>query len=405
LDLDPNLPQSVFIDEKRFRQVFINLIGNAIKFTEQGSVTFRVKVLECKEAYPNQPTSQQIPFPSNTIDPKKQEIKEPTCLIRFSVEDTGIGMTPEQLDKIFLPFEQAGNYTQQSNGTGLGLAISKQIVELMGSRLNVQSQLGEGSIFWLDLAIPVTHHNQQTAQLTSSKLSVQHVVGIREKDTKLLIIENNDENLALLISLLQPMGFVIQTANDSITEIESVLQYKPNLIITDLMMPLSDGIKRLEKLCKIANSRDIPVVVISASVFEKNQQESLAVGASAFLPKPLNFNDLLNTIKLNLDVEFIYDKPPIPLLDNSSYKDKNRSNNSHKKESFLLVPETKVLEELCHLAQMGDLHEIETKLDNISVEHPEFKEFNEIMKEMIEKFQVRYIKSYLQSHITSASDK
>ncbi|NEP01035.1 MAG: HAMP domain-containing protein [Symploca sp. SIO2E9] len=130
----PQLPTGIYADDKRLRQVLINLLGNAIKFTDNGGVTFKVEV---------------IANPSTSINEQSTSSN-----IRFQIEDTGVGMTPEQLEKIFLPFEQVGDNSRKTQGTGLGLAISQKIIELMGSSLQVQSQLGKGSIFWLDVEFP-----------------------------------------------------------------------------------------------------------------------------------------------------------------------------------------------------------------------------------------------------------
>ena len=402
LDLDPHLPNGVLIDEKRFRQVFINLIGNAIKFTEQGSVIFSAKVVNFEETSPSQEISKQPhQFPlSNSRDSPKQESTHPTCLIRFAVEDTGVGMSPEQREKIFLPFEQVGDYTRKAEGTGLGLAISQQIVELMGSQLNVQSQLNEGSIFWVDLAIPVTHYKQQTVASEKSKSCLQKVVGIQGKQPTLLIIEDSDEDRSLLVNLLEPMGFIIQTAQDGATGLEAVNQYHPDLIITDLMMPLVNGIELLEKLCEIAKRESTPVVVISASVFEEDQQKSLATGASAFLPKPLIFQNLLNTLHSQLDLKWVYDELKSPFMNEIA----NPKDEEYKLDLDLLVPENETLKELWHLAKMGDLHEIETRLDIIATKDPDFEEFNKMMKALIDDFQTQHIKSCLESYITLESD-
>ncbi len=122
------LPTVIHADEKRLRQVLINLLGNAIKFTEKGGVTFKVEMKHVKESSPY-----------------------PEAKIRFEIADTGIGIAPDQFEKIFLPFEQVGNSRHKTEGTGLGLAISQKIVQMMGSTLQVKSQPGEGSVFWMDL--------------------------------------------------------------------------------------------------------------------------------------------------------------------------------------------------------------------------------------------------------------
>jgi hypothetical protein len=133
--IDNHLPNTIQTDEKRLRQVLINLLGNAIKFTQDGTVTFIVEVID------NFQSNQQLPV----------------SRIRFQIVDTGVGMTNEQLETIFLPFEQVGNTLKKSEGTGLGLAISQQIVEIMGSEIKVESIYGQGSKFWFDLDLPVVN--------------------------------------------------------------------------------------------------------------------------------------------------------------------------------------------------------------------------------------------------------
>lgn len=139
--IDEYLPTSVLADEKRLRQVLINLLGNAVKFTQKGKVTFIVEIVGNTNTIALSPSNQELPITK----------------IRFTVIDTGIGMTPAQLEKIFLPFEQVGNTLQKSEGTGLGLAISQQIIEMMGSTIFVESTYGQGSKFWLDLDLPVVN--------------------------------------------------------------------------------------------------------------------------------------------------------------------------------------------------------------------------------------------------------
>ncbi len=131
-EVDPELPQRVCVDEKRLHQVLVNLLGNAVKFTEEGRVTFRVE----------------------RIKPAESELD--TAKVRFTIEDTGIGIPPEQVNKIFQPFEQTGNAKQRAKGTGLGLAISRRIVQLMGSEIQVTSTLGEGSTFWFEVELAVS---------------------------------------------------------------------------------------------------------------------------------------------------------------------------------------------------------------------------------------------------------
>ncbi|GAB1537482.1 hypothetical protein NUACC21_01260 [Scytonema sp. NUACC21] len=171
--IDHRLPVAIQVDEKRLRQVLINLLGNAIKFTDTGSVTFKIDAIE-----------QEV----------QQTINETTQIthqtIRFQIEDTGIGMLPDQLEKIFLAFEQVGDAGRKSEGTGLGLAISQKIATLMGSQIQVQSRLGGGSLFWLDLtvAVPVSHDWHIYTQSEPQPLSVKN----EQIDNSNLIVPSQD---------------------------------------------------------------------------------------------------------------------------------------------------------------------------------------------------------------------
>ncbi len=189
------LPVAIQVDEKRLRQVLINLLGNAIKFTDNGSVTFKIDVIDQE-------------LPENTHQ-----------AIRFQIEDTGIGMPPDQLEKIFVAFEQVGNIKHKSEGTGLGLAISQRIAELMGSKIQVQSHLGEGSLFWLDLTVPIpVDHDWQINEVSRTSyaypLTPQKVVGIRGKAPQILIVDDDANHRSMLNSLLHKVGCQIWEAND-----------------------------------------------------------------------------------------------------------------------------------------------------------------------------------------------
>lgn len=406
LDLGSKLPQKVLLDEKRFRQVFINLIGNAIKFTEQGGVTFRAKVLdiEMQESTKQDLKTYHHPVCSDHEYSYEQLSELSKCLIRFTVEDTGVGMSTEQLQKIFLPFEQVGDYTHKADGTGLGLSISQQIVGLMGSQINVQSQLSEGSIFWMDLAIPVISYNhEQNIQRISSHSSAPKVIGIQEKSPTLLIIEDSDEDRSLLTNFLQSIGFMTYTARDGVTGIEAMQHHHPDLILTDLSMLLETAIGLLEPLCERANLEDIPVVVISASVFAEDQQRSLAAGAAAFLPKPLNFQDLLDILQSQLDLVWIYEQLPSSFDDSALNENISIEDEISKEREPSLLPEPDVLQELWHLAKMGDLHTMETQLTQLSSTHPEFMAFNQALKPLIDGFQLQRIKTYLNSYINMSN--
>lgn len=170
-----NLPTAVYADDKRLRQVLLNLLSNAVKFTDFGTVTFRVEAVE-------------LPTKSDR-----------TRRLRFRVKDTGIGIPADKLSTIFLPFEQAGKRKRNSEGTGLGLAISQQIIEKMGSRIQVSSTLGQGSVFWFEVELPVT-----ADWLSQSATAQQKVIGYQGDRRKILVIDDRRENRAVVIECCNP---------------------------------------------------------------------------------------------------------------------------------------------------------------------------------------------------------
>ncbi|MBE9165665.1 ATP-binding protein [Tychonema sp. LEGE 06208] len=305
--VDEKLPIGVWVDEKRLRQVLINLLGNAIKFTEIGSVTFKIE----------------------SIAPK----------IRFQIEDTGVGMTPEQIQKIFLPFEQVGDIKKQAEGTGLGLAITHKIIELMQSKIDVQSVLGEGSTFSFELELPEAKN-----WAASSRVMPQGAIeGYAGSKCKILIIDDRWENRSVLVNLLEPIGFEIIEANNGQEGIEQALKFSPDLIITDLAMPVMDGFEFLEKVRSSPQLHNQIVIVSSASVFESDRHKSLDAGGNDFLPKPVQAEILLELLQKYLQLDWIYD-----------------GNNPQKQNPQLAPdrmqpPEPTILHQLFELAEDGEL--------------------------------------------------
>ncbi len=230
--LDSRLPEGVYADEKRLRQVLINLLGNAIKFTERGEVTFKVE-----------PVGEKV---------------------RFEIADTGRGMTVDQVEKIFLPFEQVGETKKQVEGTGLGLAITQRIVGLMESEVVVRSELSQGSSFAFEVRLPAAQDWANTAR----SMAQGTVTGYEGERQTILVLDDRWENRSVLKNLLEPIGFEVIEANDGQEGIEKTLSAEPNLIITDLMMPVMDGFEFMLKLRSHPQLEHHTVIVSSASVFE-----------------------------------------------------------------------------------------------------------------------------------------
>ena len=284
------LPPAIHADEKRLRQVLINLLGNAIKFTSQGSVIFKVGVVS---------DSLQFPQPSNSESPITHKQQPLIHKIRFQIEDTGIGLTPEQLTKIFLPFEQAGDNALKVEGTGLGLAISNKIVEIMASEIKVESIYGKGSKFWFDLDL------KEAPLIQSVPITQQNVSGYQGKKQKILIVDDRWENRSVIINMLEPIGFEVIEAENGKEGLEKAHEFQPNLIITDLAMPVMDGFEMTQHLRSEAFN-DI-IIASSASVLSFTRQQSWEAGCNDFIPKPVQNEELLSQLKNYLNLKWIYE--------------------------------------------------------------------------------------------------
>jgi signal transduction histidine kinase/CheY-like chemotaxis protein len=288
-EIQNSLPVAIQGDESRLRQVLLNLINNAIKFTDHGQVTFSIQTLD--QAKPNaQGAVQQT--------------------LRFQVVDTGIGMQPDQLTKIFLPFEQVSESVRKAEGTGLGLAITQQLVEMMGGQIQVESQPGTGSKFWFDLTVPVIQ-DWSIPAVTSQ----QTVIGYEGDRRKILIVDDRWENRSILVNFLEPLGFEMAEAIHGQEGLDIAESWHPDLIITDLVMPVMDGFTLTRALRQLPEFTALPIIASSASVFNFSRQQSQDSGCTDFLPKPVQTDSLLAVLQNRLALTWIVDRdlfPPEP---------------------------------------------------------------------------------------------
>ena len=268
------LPDVVQGDERRLRQVLLNLLGNAVKFTEKGGVTFKVGYHEAS--------------PGRTR-------------LRFQVEDTGMGIAPEKLDEIFQPFQQIRSDDGPVEGTGMGLAISRRLVELMGGALHVKSTLGQGSVFWLELDLPALE-----ITLAPSPEEKKSITGFAGRARKILVVDDKQENRSVLTGLLAPLGFELVEAADGQEALEQAAAFRPDLILMDLVMPVMDGFEATRRLRQVPALKAVPVIALSASVFEYTLQQSMEVSCDDFIPKPVRIDVLLEKLETHLGLEWIY---------------------------------------------------------------------------------------------------
>ncbi|MEM7554440.1 MAG: CHASE2 domain-containing protein [Cyanobacteria bacterium P01_A01_bin.84] len=386
--LNENLPVAVEVDEKRLRQVLINLIGNAIKFTDRGGVTFKVNKLE-----------------EQNVDKADKENISTTCTICFHIEDTGVGMSPEQLQKIFKPFEQVGDSGKRPDGTGLGLTISQRIVGLMKSQIQVESRLDEGSTFSLELTIPL--NNNYDSQIVSNK---QKIIGIQGNIPQILIVEDDKSHLSVLKNLLQSISFRILEAEDGLQGLKSATENNPDLILLDLAMPNMNGFELMLKLQANPQTSSIPIIVSSASVFDADRQRSLEAGAKAFLPKPLQAEELIEAVGTFLDLEWIYDSSNFN-LDDATLEEESISSNLltpkedplHQNDSNniteIVPPSEDIVQKLYHLAMMGDIETIEGILEEITSQNKQLLGFASEVGKLATSFQTAKIRKFLKQFL------
>lgn len=374
------LPPAIHADEKRLRQVLINLLGNAIKFTDKGGVTFKVGVVN---------DSPEFLHPSDPAYTEPQTAHNQQLIIhkiRFLVEDTGVGMNPEQLDKIFLPFEQVGDSTHKVEGTGLGLAISRKIVEMMGSEIKVESIYGQGSKFWFDLDLPEATNLIESASLKSS----QTLVGYQGEKRKIMIVDDRWENRSVIVNMLELIGFEVIEAGNGQEGLEEALECQPDLIITDLAMPVMDGFEMTRRLRESGAFKDTIIIASSASVFSFDRQQSQEAGCNDFIPKPVQSEELLNKLENYLELEWIYEA-----------KDEltSKTQDASVQMSDLVVPPAKELTALYKAAKSGYILDIEEEANRLKQLAPEYVAFADKIIELADAFEdeaiVKWVSLYL----------
>jgi signal transduction histidine kinase len=384
---DSELPLGVYADEKRLRQVLINLLGNAVKFTDHGAVTFRTKI---------------IPTPSSSPTLMNGEMHSaPGVTIRFEVEDTGIGIHPSEIDTIFNPFEQAGDSRRQAQGTGLGLAISRKILALMNSNIQVKSEIGKGSIFYFDLDLPIVDvWPQPTGDSHNGAL-----VGYKGKKQKILIVDDRWENRSVAVNLLQPLGFDIIEAMDGQGGLETALALHPDLIIADLVMPVMDGFEMIRQIRQVPALSDVHIIASSASVFEADEHRSITAGANEFLAKPISAHQLLKMLEDLLNLEWIYEnilEETLHPVGQQSSSTAEPSAEEPSAEQLMNIPPNEMLLQIYHLVKVGDLDGVLEQAQAIEQLDGQYRRFANEIKRFAETFQIKQLRGFLEDHLQTA---
>ncbi|PYN42904.1 MAG: hypothetical protein DMD95_15425 [Candidatus Rokuibacteriota bacterium] len=339
----PDLPVAVHADEKRLRQVLMNLLDNAIKYTAEGGIALK-------------------------IGPHQNRL-------RFLVEDTGIGIRPEQLPKIFESFHQVRDPSTFAEGTGLGLAISKTLVSLMGGTLEVASTPGEGSRFWFDLLLPAVPLVRESPERRRPS-----IIGVRGARRRLLVVDDKEDNRGLVRDLLTPLGFEILEAEDAEACLRLAASARPDAILLDLRMPGMDGLEATRRLRAMPDARDLVIIAVSASAFEQHRERCLEAGANDFLAKPFRLDRLLDLLRAHLGIEVIYADTPAagPSATAGDARAMER-----------VVPTGTELDGLLDLARRGHIKQILTEAQRLEALDARYAPFVAEVRVLTEQFQVK----------------
>ncbi len=361
---NPRLPEFVRGDEKRLRQVLINLLGNAIKFTNTGGVTFSVDVIE----------------------EDKQQLSNK---IRFQIEDTGVGIAPEELEKIFLPFEQVGSLSRQVEGTGLGLTITNKILSTMNTSLQVRSQLGEGSKFWFDLVLL-----DVTEKPDLSRNHTPIIVGFKGEERKILVVDDQWLNRSVVRKLLTPLGFKVAEASNGEEGLKKVAEFKPDLIISDFVMPEMDGFEMLRRLRNSSLVDSTILIASSASVFDTDKQKSLQAGFNDFLPKPVSQDELLEKLEKHLPIEWIYQQQN----ETQQISDRLEAETMAANNSLVFPPPEKI-SQLYDLAKGGLISDILEEAEKIATSDAKYTLFVAKLTQLGQGFKIKQLQEFLKQAV------
>ena len=287
----PTVPRWVQTDETKLRQVLMNLVGNAIKFTTEGYVRVRVSLDEAP----------------STLSSDRESAAASIVRLLFEVEDTGIGIAADDRQRVFDAFTQVGNVSPESvRGTGLGLAICQQYVELMGGTVEVDSSLGRGSVFRFRIPMKVVEAPEENARQSRGRVKGL-VSGARAP--RILVAEDQEENRLLLGTLLRTVGFEVREAIDGQQAVHLFAEWSPDFVWMDIRMPGLDGLEATRQIKATDAGRSTPVVALTAHAFEEERERILAAGCDGFVRKPYRDTELFETMARHLGVQYVYESP------------------------------------------------------------------------------------------------
>ncbi|MEO6002778.1 MAG: PAS domain S-box protein [Opitutus sp.] len=347
-DLAPELPRWVQGDEQRLKQIVYNLVANAVKFTNRGGVVFSVHA-------------------------------EPENVIRFSVSDSGPGISAADIAKLFEPFSQVGEHT--GTGTGLGLAISRSLVERMKGKLHVESNPGWGSRFWFDVTLPVASGAFPAAPQSSGR----RVTGYEGPRRRVLLVDDNATNRAVLVDMLTPLDFVLAEAVDGASALSEAEHFLPDLVLMDLRLPGIDGLTATRRLRAGPRSAAMKIIAVSASAYDVDRSECLAAGCDAFLAKPFREEELWGAIERVLGLTWRY------------------VDSEETRTPFNLTVHAPPADEamaIYELAAKGDVVAIRARAQALVERDPKYEAFAQSVLDLAGRFKMKAIRQFVGRYIS-----
>lgn len=359
------LPAGVLVDPTRLRQVLLNLMNNAVKFTDNGGVVLRVTC-------PNPETRAAYDQPG------------PGLRLRFEVFDTGIGIAADQLERIFSPFEQVSDTGRKSDGTGLGLFISRQLVALMGGDITVESEPGRGSVF----AFEIVAHPVSIAPETDSD-DDRIITGYNGPRLKVLVVDDIASNRAMLADMLRPVGFDVTEAADGRQAVSSALENRPDLVLMDRHMPRMDGLTAMAQMRRMPELKKIRAIAVSASVSKEDRKKVLPTDFDGFVSKPVRWRRLATLLQACLNLEWQY------------AGEKEQTEEGPVAFQALTPPPMEELAIIQNLAMMGDMKAIILQAEHIENLDARYTPFALRLRRLAEAFEDEQIRILARHYMES----
>ena len=341
---DGSLPEFILGDAKKIKQILLNLLGNAVKYTKEGFIRLRISCTK------NELTA----LSKNSAVTKR---------VRFIIEDSGVGIQKDNYEKIFQPFRSKESVKENVDSHGLGLAISKRLVEILGGKLTFHSEVEKGTTFSFELEFELAEKMKEEKKSADKSIS-----GYSGEKKNILIVDDNPTNRLMLIDVLKPLGFNIENAENGNEALDVIKKNKPDIVLLDLLMPEMDGQEFLTRFKSEYKMLQTKVIGISAAIADKERMERFSDACDGFISKPINVNLLLEKMAELLNIEWIVEETALSVMNDE-----------------IILPDKTILDQISHLVELGDYSGINQIAKTLSLQN-EFVQFSEKLK--------GYVKNY-----------